>query len=222
MAITISGDHAHTPSKTVEAVPFGEEETAKYARFKEWKNQTESKHRVDWIISKAPKSEDRQLSFPYNADLVPKKMQLTNGSADWDYSGHVGIPNANAVGQKFKDVIESVEADVHQFLPFELYDQKGMLINKPFYFWRICTSIDAISPALGGVKPMTNSPHYLWQILRGEGRKKLAVRKDLIIGRAAWYDVRYKLPPFISDEVVGLLKAQELTGWTATDYWKEI
>lgn len=222
MAITISGDLAHMPSRTVEAAPYGEEQAARFAQFKEWKKKTERDLEVDWIISKAHISQNRQLSFPFDEELVPTRMQLTNGKVDWDYSGFMGLPNANAVGQRFKDIIESVEPGIHQFLPFELYDQEGKLIDKPLYFWRVCTSLDAISPELGGVKPLGLPDNHSWQINPGDGRRKLAVKKDVIEGRAAWCDVRMPSRQFISDLVVTKLNEQQLTGWEAIENWKEI
>ncbi len=177
---------------------------------------------MDWIISNAPASENRQLSFPYDAELVPKKMQLTNGNTDWDYASYIGIPNANAVSEEFKDAIESVEPGVHQFVPFEIYDREGKLIKKPFYFWRICTSLDAISPELGGVKPLGDLKEHFWQIKSGDNREKLAVKKDVIEGHAAWCDVRMPAHVFVADAVVTVLEKQGLTGWTGMNYWKEI
>jgi hypothetical protein len=222
MAITIMADGYHEPTVQALAEPFGDAEVERHAAFNAWRQKEESKQRMNWYLAKAPLAESKELSFAFDESLMPTKYRLSRGDRHWDYAQHVGIGGSHAVSQRFKDAIESVEPGIHQFIPFELWNQSGELIVDPFYFWRIRTSLDAISPELDGVKPSRNSPNHQWNILPGDGREKLAVLKASIDGRAAWCDVRMPVRRFLSDEAVTALKEHGVVGWTSDYYWKEL
>ena len=222
MAITITTDGYHEPTVRARAEPFGEAEVTKLATFQGWLKETKDAGDDEWWASGSSLAERRTLSFAFDESLMPTKYRLSRGDHHWDYAQHVGIGGSHAVSQRFKNAIESVEPGIHQFIPFELWDQSGELIPEPFYFWRIRTSLDVISPELGGVKPSHNSPNHQWNILPGDGREKLAVHKASIVGRAAWCDVRMSVRRFLSDEAVTALKDHGVVGWTSDHYWKEI
>jgi len=222
MAITITTDGYHEPTVQALAEPFGEAEVTKLATFQGRLKETKDAVDDEWWASGSSLAERRTLSFAFDESLMPTKYKLSRGDHHWDCAQHVGIGGSHAVSQRFKDAIESVEPGIHQFIPFELWGQGGELIEKPFYFWRIRTSLDAISPELGGVKPSRNSPNHQWNILPGDGREKLAVHKVSIDGRAAWCDVRMPVRRFVLDEAVTALKEHGVVGWTSDYYWKEI
>ena len=229
MAITIGEDLYHKQTKAV-AEPFDEVEAERVTRLRAFIREAEDAAEREWRASPKPLSELKRYSFALDESLTPRKLRLVSGEVKWDYFGRIGFGGCGTVSARFRDVIERIEPGVHQFIPFDLYDKNDQRIDVALYAWRIRTALDAIDPSLGGVKPLEiagvtppgGGPDHLWTIRTGGGREKLAVRKELIAGRAAWRDVRFPTRKFVSDAVVSLLEEQGLTGWSAQDDWKEI
>lgn len=201
-----------------EAKPLDHEQEALLERFKTWRKTTAESRKLAWRVSGGPLTANDEYTFALDEALLPKKMRILRGPADWDFCGQMGVHQA--VSEGFKDLIEGIEPGVHQFIPFDLFDKDGQKINRNTYFWRVRQFLDAINPEPGGVEPLGRVPNHMWTMV--PGRKNLAVYKDRIKGHAAWYDARFINYLFVSDEVVEGLKARNMTGWRAFDTWREV
>ena len=222
MAITLDYD-LKEPYGSFEAIPLNEEEAARLQTFKDWRKATAEAVDLKWTMamvrSKAPLIENEKAIFPFDEALIPKKLRVVRGTPDWDFCAQTGV--AYAVSQRFKDLIEGIEPEVHEFVPFELYDKQSKKIERSYFFWRIRVQLDAVTPELGGLKMLGSGPSHGWSMVPG-GQDRLAVRKERIAGHAAWYDIRYINQIFVSDRVLAGLEAQKLKGWRVVNVWKEI
>ncbi|MCP4073960.1 MAG: hypothetical protein GY742_19870 [Hyphomicrobiales bacterium] len=151
-------------------------------------------------------------------------MRITQGDKLYDFTGLAGV---QAVSKRLKDAIEDIEPGVHQFVPVEVFHKDGTPYGEPFWFFTICSCLDVINPALGGMKkhfltayPDKKPDAYHWGIARG--RKNLAVQKDKVAGRSAWRDRRYITGYFFSDALVARMDAEGMEGWVADDVWQEV
>jgi hypothetical protein len=168
----------------------------------------------------------KALVPPFTADHFPHRVQLTQGKRVFDYNRY--IAGGPAVSQRFKDAVEAIEPRVHQFFPVELLHKDGRPYGEPLYYWNITQAIDAIRPDLGGVYERGDPNHpgtHSWVISSGvsdRDRTKLAVDAATIAGRAAWRDVRMVSRTFVSDALIGALRAEGMEGWELTTEWAEI
>ncbi len=164
--------------------------------------------------------------IPHPVELYPKVLQLVRGKKVYDLSNY--MQGGLAISQRLKDAIEAIEPGVHQFIPFDLLNKDGSPYEAQFYFYNICTEVDAVNPVLGGVKkrfyglsPEEHPDIYSWQIKSG-GDKNLAVFKNRIAGRAIWTDRRYTVVRFFSDTLLARMRADGMEGWKETNYWEEL
>lgn len=181
--------------------------------YREWKDNYWLEHNVS------------PLGVPLPLSLFPKSVRLIKGKKLFDFDAVFG---GEVVSERLKNAIEDIEPGVHQFVPVEIFHKDGRPYEKPFWFFVICTCLDAINPEMGGVTKQVgydfeNHPdRYTWKILRGDGRDKLAFYKHLIEGRAAWRDRRYITGNFLSDALLARMKNEGMEGWRALSYWHEI
>ena len=218
MAITLDYD-LNPPYGAFEAKPLTDKEEHDLQNFLIWQRDTADDEKRKRRLSGIPLVESQEQTFAFEESIVPKMFRIVRGTHEWDYCGL--IPVARAVSERFRHLIEAQEPGVHQFIPFELFDKKGARIDRNYFFWRVRVQLDAVSPALGGVKELGSPPTHGWSIVPG-GQDKLAVEKERIMGHAAWIDVRFTNEVFLSDDVVRDLEAQKLAGWRADHVWKEI
>ena len=157
--------------------------------------------------------------------LFPKTLQFTRGKRLFDYNAY--CPFGPALSTRLKDLIETIEPGVHQFVPVEVLHKDGTPYGEPFWLYSICTKIDAINPVKGGVMKAPgwnfdkDPDAYYWDIKSG-GDEYLAVYKDGVAGRAMWRDLRYSTAQFFSDALLEGMRAQKMEGWEILTYWEEI
>ncbi|WP_339860791.1 imm11 family protein [Paremcibacter congregatus] len=160
---------------------------------------------------------------PMPEEYFPKQVQLIKGKEVFDYDG----AHFTMVSDRLKRAIEDIEPGVHQFVPVDVLGRDGAPYGGQYWFFTLCSFLDAISPDLGGVYKregydFANHPdRYSWVIKSG-GRNNLAVYKDKIAGHAVWYDVRYPSSPFYADALLNRLEAEGMEGWEKMTYWAEI
>ena len=163
---------------------------------------------------------------PVPEEFYPRTVRLVKGEQLFDYNGYVrgGV----IVSKRLKDAVEATEPGVHQFIPVEVLHKDDTPYGEPFWYFIICSRIDAVDPSRGGVEKLfyTAAPDkfpdkYFWEIKTG-GRSKLAVSKEKTAGRAAWRDTRYTTGTFFSDALIERMKAEGMEGWVADTYWEEI
>jgi hypothetical protein len=170
------------------------------------------------------KSMDKGERVP--EEFFPKAARFSKGKMLCDYQDVAGFL---AVSTRFKDLVESFEPGVHQFVPVEVLHKDGSPYATYWYFI-ICTLIDAINPVTGGVKQVWLVPEsrraelpdaYMWDLNWGS-EKPPAVFADEVARRAAWRDKRFSVPPFHSDAFVDGLRAQAMIGFQLVRHWQEI
>ena len=109
------------------------------------------------------------------------------------------------VTEKFKQIVERFEPDVHQFLPVDI-EQRGKVIAKRYFFY-ICNRLDTLAkdaciPAVG--KDEHYMPNY-------DGNDKMVFSTKKIGSCHAWHD-KYTIGRFMSDELVTALAEQNFLG----------
>jgi hypothetical protein len=80
---------------------------------------------------------------PASADLVPKRARVM--SAHKRYPDLARIRWYWGVRERFKDLVESREPNVHQFFPIQLQYGDERLEEERIYIFNICRVIDAIN-----------------------------------------------------------------------------
>jgi len=170
-------------------------------------------------VTRSRVSEAQRLS----EELLPRRFRFTKGQKLHDWNSFTSFP-LGIWSTRLKDLIENIEPGVHQFAPIDVFHKDGTPYAGTFWLWQCCTMIDAISPDLGGVYKRENpyvADGYDW-VIRSGGDDNLAVYKDRIAGRAMWRDRRYLGETFFSDAALAAMQAQNIEGWKADHYWKEI
>lgn len=123
-----------------------------------------------------------------------------------DCLGNIFIINVN---DKVRDIIESIEPDVHHFVASELYDRDGKFLERRWLV-NVCSRIETI--AMGHCKMVDLSYGGLVGPV-GPIPYDVAVWKDKIEGRAIWNEYRWRERPLISDLLVQKLKDAGARGW---------
>jgi hypothetical protein len=160
-------------------------------------------------------------------EFYPKRLQFEKGKKLFGYNENGALPFVNQV---FKDCVEAIEPDAHQFIPIEQILLKDGTPyedpNGPFYFFNVITVLDAINPDPGGVKPHTaapidkDKPQY-WTPASGM-MDRLEVYKNRIEGVAAWRDSRNPGMPFYSDALLSKLSEYRVEGFRVQYTWSEV
>jgi hypothetical protein len=130
---------------------------------------------------------------PIPEEVLPRQFVLEKGKKlyDWVDAGGTGL-NVRIVSQKLKDLIESLTADKHQFVPIEILHKDGTPYGAPYYLFKCLAMLDAINPELGGFNrnDSPSTPDAYTYSVNGDNMDKLAVYKDRIAGHAIWHDTR--------------------------------
>ncbi|MDW4548946.1 hypothetical protein R5H32_06235 [Defluviimonas sp. D31] len=159
-------------------------------------------------------------------DMIPPLLIASSNVTFHDYEGGIGYTGP-IVSQAFRDAVESLDKDVHQFVPVEIRRKDGGLHDRrPFYILRVTRLLDTInleeSPQLqragGNLKnePVTERTIFLTH------RSPFAVHADRIGGMGLWQDKRGPGDLFVSQRLVELIKARGLTGWRAWSTFTEL
>ncbi|MCW3780247.1 imm11 family protein [Defluviimonas salinarum] len=158
-------------------------------------------------------------------EMYPPLLIADNNVTFQDYEGGIGYTGP-IVSQAFRDAVESLDKDVHQFVPVEIRRKDGGLHERrPFYFMRVTRLLNTInlnaSPQLqrvGGkpTDPVTDTTTFHL------GHTAFAVHADRIAGMGLWRDVRSDMHIFASQPLVDLIKARGLTGWRAWSTFTEL
>lgn len=76
-----------------------------------------------------------------------------------DFSQMYGLA---LVSQKFKDVVEGLEPNVHQFFPVQCYWPRKKPVEGQFYWFHVCNALDSIDGDASGLPPreVIYSPVY--------------------------------------------------------------
>jgi len=171
---------------------------------------------------------ERTLETPKTADMVASCLKLTKGDLLPDYVHETGT--GKLVSERLKVLIEGIEApgQGYQLFPVDIVFPDGTKYGTQYYVWNVYRKVDAIDPALGGVKPVMGEAdgNHLWTYSGGAGmysREKLAVKSDVVAGMAAWRDWRHDNNYiFVCDALYSQMEASEMTGFKPYSEWSEI
>ena len=157
------------------------------------------------IIDGSP-SEGRPLKPKH----IPTKLSREPWSIDrvplLDVETYLG--GSLLVCQAFKDLLEELEPDVHQFWPMEIY-VKGEKVALRYWFVA-CHRIRALSPE-HCYPPLQGHGYWRPSPLDQRENDRLVFSSEAIGGRHAWVDMAHSDRMF-SDEFAERLMALNLTG----------
>jgi hypothetical protein len=139
-------------------------------------------------------------------------------------AGDFNPQNFVNISKRAKAFIEEWEPDVHQFVPFDLVDQQGNLIEKR-YFWVVCNRIDSIDREhttfilrKGKMwRPIRDiaedEPELLPENVDPNGESKFVFNLSQIGSAHAWHDKHMDLGNiWLSKEFGDAIKTSDLTG----------
>jgi Protein of unknown function (DUF1629) len=121
--------------------------------------------------------------------------------------------NTYAISQRVIDIIESIEPDVHQYLPYELIQKDGSVHPDKRWLLNVCTRIEALDYERSNVIALRDMPRFYHD--RNTGHH-LVARKEAVANRALWYEYRYKNSNgqfLLSDRFWDALSASGCAGW---------
>lgn len=159
--------------------------------------------------------------FDVPSELVPKSGVFVKGAkkyAGWASSGE----GACLVDDRVKELIENIEPGVHRFHPFALRLPDGTPMRGPHYLLNCCTRVDAVDPERSevtrrgedGINPKNGRPKY-WGydlITLQQPKMKLVLRREVVEGRAMWFDHRLGAL-FFADPIVQGMRSQDVKGF---------
>lgn len=124
------------------------------------------------------------------------------------------ILGANAVRQRFKDLVEEFEPGVHQFLPIALRDKKGNPIEDNFYIFNCMVAMDTVLLDQSGLEvEYVNSHRNPLVSFSTVHIPKLVLSKPAIAGHHIWTG-HYITPPgsgvFVSEAFHKELKSRKI------------
>lgn len=86
---------------------------------------------------------------------------------------------SNAVSQRFKDLVEEFEPDVHQFFPLALRDKNGVPLPDNYYIFNCVVSLDAVLVAESGLSWRSE------KIPEGRPESSMSFGSQLVFSRPA-------------------------------------
>ncbi|MCZ2720411.1 hypothetical protein O1D97_01810 [Marinomonas sp. 15G1-11] len=110
------------------------------------------------------------------------------------------------VSQAFKDIVESIEPGVHNFIHFDLMDNMKNKIAD-YYFFNCKNIIDSINQNVGNLKHRheefeEDKADYYYYGARSANENNQVLFKDKLKGKACFYELHWKEEYiFITDEV---------------------
>ncbi|WP_330221424.1 imm11 family protein [Marinomonas phaeophyticola] len=121
----------------------------------------------------------------------------------YDFSKFFG--QTYMVSQKFKDIVESIEPGVHDFIHFYLMDNMKNKIAD-YYFFSCKNIIDSINPNVGGLErrhvDLKEDCADYYYGARPADENNQVLFKEKLDGKACFYELHWKEEYiFITDEV---------------------
>lgn len=157
-------------------------------------------------------------------EMFPPVLVASNNLEFKDFEGGTG---GYIVSQAFRDAVETLDKDVHQFVPVEIQRKDGGLHDKrPFYFLRVTRLLNTInveaSPLLRRVdsKPRTEPMKDTTMFHLGD--TAFTVHADRTAEIGLWRDIRSPNHILASQRLIDLLKARGITGWAANSTFTEL
>ena len=158
---------------------------------------------IEWPIEPIGDPIGMSLGFWMPSSIIPTKGSRTKKKRIPDVFVLGGF---FAVSQRFKDLVEEFEPDIHQFFPITLSDFDGSKVEPDYYIFNCMVAIDTILVKESGLK-WTFRDHWQQPHLDIPARDpfyRWKLSKPQIAGRHIWTDF-YTRPPsegfYVSDEL---------------------
>jgi hypothetical protein len=126
--------------------------------------------------------------------------------------------NTYAISQRVIDIIESIEPDVHQYLPYELIQKDGSVHPDKRWLLNVCTRIETLDYERSNVIALRDREYFLDDRTSDH---HLVVRKSAVEGRALWFEYRYRGSQgqfLLSDRFWNALNAARCAGWCPASF----
>jgi len=126
------------------------------------------------------------------------------------------------VCQKFKDIVEEFEPDIHQFFPMEYYDAKGKEKIGEGFWMIICQRLDTLHDTL--CFPPRNEKGFMDEFNevyknRDKALDRMVFSKEKVVGHHMWHDKFVAGPAnLFSDELGSRLIEADFSGLVYTHY----
>jgi hypothetical protein len=151
-------------------------------------------------------------------DYVPKQMRLERDGVIPDYGRSYGLFH---VTDKFKDVVEALEPNVHQFIPFELVGPRKKHVAD-LWFMFVCNRLDTVDRERTTLVlvdgkmwlPARDSPRDQWPSHVDSGTQSMLFFDLNRIGNHhLWFDKHIiQELPLVSENLANSLKDARVTG----------
>ncbi len=121
------------------------------------------------------------------------------------------MPGLNAVGERFKTLVESFEPGVHQFFPLELFRKDGTPVDEPYYIFNCTVSFDSILLKHSEAKWVNLDKPEEYPRLEIVSMQKQVLSKQAIEGHHIWSHLRQRMRGlFVSDAFHKQLKKNKI------------
>lgn len=145
--------------------------------------------------------------------LYPPKLVLRRGKTLYDFNGG---PGGRIVSQRFKEAVEAIDPNVHQFVPVAVEMKDGTICpNGPFHFFRVQRVLNAINPTGStGLDPVAvNATMGDLEPFQIHAAAHFSVYSERIQDVGIWADMRSPLHIFVSDRLLDKLLVNAPQGW---------
>ncbi len=160
--------------------------------------------------------------IPHPSEKVPQKIQI--GKKLNILPDLFDIEGGWCVSQTFKDILENLEPNVHQFFPLEVTRRDGGPGEGSYYLLVVCHLLDtALVPEQSSViKKVASEEFNIYHYTHdGSGLPRYTLNKRVIGNRHAWIDKRMS-GAFFSDSFMQRIAQAGLTGINAEIHTTDI
>lgn len=166
-------------------------------------------------------SDGLEWGLPVEGDYMPKRVKKNGPRREVpDFVKCFGMA---LVSEKFRQVVEGLESNTHQFLPVEVYWGEGNPVEGKYYWFVVCNALDSINrehtdaPSIDekfGFKFMQQREGYpFWRIDReGGGKYKMVFDLQVINGHHIWRDIFLVEGPYCSEKFKRACEAANIVG----------
>jgi len=153
------------------------------------------------------------------ADFIPKRVKKNGPKREVpDFVKCFGMA---IVSEKFRQVVEALESNIHQFFPVHMHWGNGDLVEGQFYWFVVCNSLDSVNrkhtdapPLEYGFKYFQQREGYgIWNIRKGGGEfYRIVFDLQAINGHHIWRDKYLPENPYCSDVFKRACEAAGIVG----------
>ena len=144
-------------------------------------------------------------------EVMPRRLRLVRGKTMYDWlSLHGG---GTLVSSRFRDAVEELDPERHQFFPVVVEDKNGVAVLGEFFIFNVVGRIEAIIEDRSNFKASGRGDIEEWSYERRVGPWQCVLDAAVIGDRACWVEHRFGVCWFISDRLAALLQARKLKGF---------